>query len=364
MRGSTATSLLALLLVASSTVAMRTVQLNTTFKVDISLDPEHRFDEVCKAFPNFAKDAKAYAEQFLPKAAIPVVDVLVDAIDTVLGERGKEMKGYAKCTGLDLGTLVALNYAYELRRLGPAAPNTTTPGDYHGMCTSIVAQQEDGTMVHGRNMDWNLDNAMRPYTILVDFYDGDKHLFQGITFVGFIGLITAYKPGQFSMSMDAREEGGAIAGDFLQMIFKGGVETSYAGRVIMQEATDYESARTLASTISLAAPIYIIMAGSQPGEGCVVTRDRDAPVDVWDLSATGSWYLIETNYDHWQPAPAGDDRRDYGIKHMDAVGQDKISIDTLFDVMSMYPTMNNNTEYTTVFAPAKSYFAGYVRYTN
>ena len=37
--------------------------------------------------------------------------------DKYLGEYGQELKGIAKYTNLDLGILVGLNLAYELRRV-------------------------------------------------------------------------------------------------------------------------------------------------------------------------------------------------------------------------------------------------------
>ena len=36
-------------------------------------------------------------------------------------------------------------------------------------------------------------------------------------------------------------------------------------------------------TTLLSAPSYFIIAGSRPGEGAVVTRDRDKSVDVYEL---------------------------------------------------------------------------------
>ena len=50
----------------------------------------------------------------------------------------------------------------------------------------------------------------------------------------------------------------------------------------------------------MTAPVYFIMAGSQPGEGAVITRDRNFLTDLWALnvsaSVPNSWYLLETNY--------------------------------------------------------------------
>ena len=67
------------------------------------------------------------------------------------------------------------------------------------------------------------------------------------------------------------------------------------------------------------APVYLTMAGANPGEGAVVTRDRDGPADVWFLLPPSQFYLIETNDDHWLPPT--DDRRAaaYQSMHMSFV---------------------------------------------
>lgn len=45
---------------------------------------------------------------------------------------------------------------------------TNLQADFSGQaCTSIVAQDETGTTIHGRNLDWNLPDDLRNLTILV-----------------------------------------------------------------------------------------------------------------------------------------------------------------------------------------------------
>jgi hypothetical protein len=67
-----------------------------------------------------------------------------------------------------------------------------------------------------------------------------------------------------------------------------------------------------------------------------------------------TWYLLQCNYDHWNPTPDYDQRRDIGKSNMNAVGADNISLETLMDVLSKYPTLNHKTIYTTVYEPSQS----------
>merc|ERR1712226_1655716 len=64
--------------------------------------------------------------------------------------------------------------------------------------------------------------------------------------------------------------------------------------------------------VELPADSYFIVSGSGDGEGAIVTRDRDSAADVWRLDgdhAVDGWFILETNYDNWQPAGKTDNRR-------------------------------------------------------
>lgn len=65
-------------------------------------------------------------------------------------------------------------------------------------------------------------------------------------------------------------------------------------------ADSYEASLHLLSKEVVTAPVYYITAGTQPGQGAVLTRDRGSLRDLWALNTTtappNSWYLLETNY--------------------------------------------------------------------
>ena len=52
------------------------------------------------------------------------------------------------------------------------------------------------------------------------------------------------------------------------------------------------------------------MGGNEPGEGCVITRERDKTIDVWEMNSDPyhPWFILQTNNDHWKPAPILNDR--------------------------------------------------------
>ncbi|KAJ7327226.1 hypothetical protein JRQ81_016985 [Phrynocephalus forsythii] len=163
-------------------------------------------------------------------------------------------------------------------------------------CTSIIAQDNKGHIYHGRNMDYLFGDILRKITIEVDFL----------------------KNGQ-----------------------------------VLSEAEDFEAAVLLLSKTPIIADVYYIVGGVTPKEGVVITRRRSGPVDIWPLDPlSGGWYRVETNYDHWTTPPPFDDRRTPAIKALNATGQEKINLDSLYKVLSVQPVLNKDTIYTTVMSAA------------
>ncbi|MRB67604.1 linear amide C-N hydrolase, partial [Bacillus thuringiensis] len=85
----------------------------------------------------------------------------------------------------------------------------------------------------------------------------------------------------------------------------------------------------------LLAPAYFIVGGNKTGQGCIITRSRTKSLDVWDLGTrNSSWFLLETNYDHWKAPLFLDDRRTPGNRCMRKLGQKNVGFPGLFDVLS------------------------------
>jgi hypothetical protein len=96
----------------------------------------------------------------------------------------------------------------------------------------------------------------------------------------------------------------------------------FLSRYLMENDTTFDAALARLSNQDLIAPAYFILGGVNGDQGAVVTRFQEKLVDVWRLNASSpgieQWYLLETNYDHWTPPPASDDRRTPGMRAMNA----------------------------------------------
>ncbi|XP_034387709.1 N-acylethanolamine-hydrolyzing acid amidase-like isoform X2 [Cyclopterus lumpus] len=250
---------------------------------------------------------------------------------------GGEIRGLASHLG-DISDVIILNFAYEIS----------------AFCTSIVAQDEKGHMYHGRNLDYP-HAVLRNLTMDVIFIKNGKVAYRGTSFAGYIGLWTGQSPNKFTVSGDQR------GSEHLWNLWKNMVSAllfrrspvSWLVRETLAEAEDFQDAVMRLAKIHIITGVYYIVGGTRAGEGVVITRDRTGPADIWPLDPlTGGWYRVETNFDHWLPPPTRDHRRDAANKALNATGQENISLETLYQVLSLYPVCNGVTIYTTLMSAA------------
>jgi hypothetical protein len=217
----------------------------------LDLPPQERWKAIGALYASKTSALVEYIESVCPKWLIPIMKGVGDDLDRYRGfrERGDEMKGYAEALGVPLGYIAFANLFYQLEGIGinctlrnetgPCPNSSSTFSDsvaFHkfprstrgpaGFCTSFVAQDPAGNIWHGRNMDWNLPVALRELYIDVDFTRGGRTLFTATTVVGYVGIFNAVKHSKFSWSMDARDCGGNIIDNMLEMLTRGAVEPS------------------------------------------------------------------------------------------------------------------------------------------
>ncbi|XP_075052699.1 acid ceramidase [Mixophyes fleayi] len=294
---------------------------------------------------------------------------LVDIVDKILPSLignlpspfDEEMKGVADASGIPLGEIMLFNIFYEV----------------FTVCTSVVAQDSSGALFHARNLDfglflgwdvknnsWMVSELLRPLVVNVKFQKNDKTVFMSTSFAGYIGILTGMKPGVLTLTMNERFslDGGYIG--VLEWIIglRKGAWMSFLTRSVLENATSYEEAKNLLSKTEMLAPAYFILGGNKAGEACVITRSRRSCIDTWELDLQkGEWYVLETNYDHWKPPLAIDNRRAPAMKCLNRTSQKNISFATIYDVLSTKPVLNKLTTYTTMMSISDSKFEAYLR---
>lgn len=339
-----------------------------TYEIDLDLPPEQRWVKLAtdkkQEVTNLVNVIKELATSILGPRIITYVDLLFPYLLKTLPDPYKsEIAGLANATGIPVGEVVLYNVFYEL----------------FTVCTSLIVKTEDGELLHARNLDfglflgwdvknhtWKVTEALRPTVINLDFKKSNQTVFRAVSFAGYIGVLTAFKPGAFSLSMDERFNlNGGFIGIAEWIIGDRSMSwLSFLMRDVMEQAQSFEQAKDTIVNTKLLAPAYFILAGNQSDQACVLTKDRDSPkADIWTMADSGyEWFLVETNYDHWKNAPFFDDRRTPAINCLHNVTQKNADFAGIFDVLSSQPNLNKLTAYTALMNSKKNVLETYLQY--
>jgi len=110
---------------------------------------------------------------------------------------------------------------------------------------------------------------------------------------GHIGVYTGVRSGGFSISFNARSnEQMSLEGWISQaeLVFEGGNDLSWNIRDILATCSTYACAYKNLLYYPTLSPGYIIMAGMERNEGAVISRDRDGPAHIDNLS-DDVWFI-------------------------------------------------------------------------
>lgn len=377
-----------------------------TYTINLDLPPTQRWNDIA-SLPKYralAPAALAYLKKQIPANVLPLLETILADVTKYFGaEFGGEMESLANAFGppMKLGDIVAMNLIMQLESIGLNCSNWNTTGptipndpgctdidpkqvwcychnksrteemvsissfrqamnlkkEGPGMCTSVIAQDTTGKIYHGRNLDWNIPPAVRDMVADIHYQRSGKTVFIGTAVIGFVGIFNGMIPNVATVSIDARDKGGKILGNILQMLLHKSITPCQNMRKVLQDSRSTTFAAVV-SGLSSGQQIdqnYFIVGGVKPSEGAIISRDRAKAVDVWYLgrNATSShdgWYRLQTNYDHWNPVPKADDRRTPGYQNMDDMGQGTVSKNLFKDVMHVWPTFNHHTDYTVMMS--------------
>ncbi|XP_007428608.1 acid ceramidase [Python bivittatus] len=273
----------------------------------------------------------------------------------------EEIKGIASAVEAPLGDVVAFNIFYEI----------------FTVCTSIVTEDTSGKLYHARNLDfglflgWDIQNSswittgkLKPLMVSLDFQKNNKTVFKSSNFAGYVGMISGVKQGIFTLTMNERFsiDGGYIGVFEWLLGQRDGWWMSFLTRTVLENSTSYEDAKDKLANTKLLAPAYFILGGNKSNEGCIITRSRTAALNIKNLDTkNGIWYVVETNYDPWKPPLVIDDRRHPAMNCLNHTKQEKISLGTLYNVLSTKPVLNKLTVSTTLLEVSEGHIETYLR---
>lgn len=347
----------------------------TTYRLDMDLAPKDRWyditlDVISKhgGWDYSFQPCIDFVNSLFSPAELALLSPVFEKVADHMGDYGEEMRGLlvafddsGNSGKVTLGDIMLLNFLYDLSEA----------------CTGIVAQTGNGTLIHGRNLDYH-DFGLRNISANIDFVSGGEVLFHTTGQVGNIGVYTGMRPHGFSVQLNQRDYQGkdTLAHKLYEMASeiintaKGGTLGSLLIRETLMAESNYDGAVQMLSDTRLIAPCYYIVGGVSAGQGAVITRDREGPDQSYDRGVwtmqSGDWYILQTNFDNWLAPPADDDRRDAAKTSMAAIGQQGLSPYSLYyNAMSVAPVLDVGarvpTIYTTIMVPSLNYYFTVVR---
>lgn len=363
------------------------------FTINLDLAPEDRFTEVIKSRKT---DMKVLLEvvrlMFLSKKNVNTTDALLTAADAGMkDEYRREMQGIATTGGFNYTDILMANLFYEIDKSTPESSfklpwqhNQSAPRS----CTSIVAQCSNGTVLLARNQDYP-----PPFSVLQFhgvFTRGGKKVYEGTMFAGVLGLATALRTnpgegGSWAVSINARTNPAKGTAEGLERI----TQAAKAGAATLLNMVrdtmegdgigdSYQAALAHVRSAPLMLPGYLIIGGSTPGEGAIVTRNGSdttaTDTDVYELFAEGkdgkpslaggTWFVVQTNSDRWETHKEHPDfpvisRRGTAVKKLEEKGEDSLDLLALWDVLSTFPVENPATIHRELVAPVLGEYQTY-----
>lgn len=284
---------------------------------------------------------------------------------------GQELVGIAAQSGVPLDQLIGLNMGYELM----------------GFCTSIVAwNTATQQMYHGRNLDfglmlgvnwtdaqWLMTDRLRDVTFNARMHKNGEVLYSGTWYASFIGLLTGVRENAMTITVDTRFDNNYDK--YLLKWLHNQDDTdqflTLTTRLAMETYDNFNDASKSILNTKMIGPSYIIIGGADAGEGAVITLGPNGTLaDYWDIpeaypadaDSADKWYVLQTNYDHWNQPPWYDDRRIPGCDCMDEVGSTNLDIATLYNVLNGKPNRNRLTTYTSLMQCSKGYLEAWKQY--
>jgi len=328
-----------------------------TYIVNLDLPPQQRWTQICSnaTYQNISNYLINTVSGILRDGGAGLEEIGRFLNDYYFPtELALEIQGCASAMGISYGWISLLNIGYEVS----------------DACTSIVAQTPDGKIYHARNLDfWDgmgFTDSLKEMAFQVEFQKGGETQFYATTFSGFVGILSGMKPNAFSVTIDTRFYPQGVSQMFYEIIAaiveKNASLVTFLSREVFQNENSFNAAVENLSGDTLIADVYYIVAGVSAGEGAVISRNRMNATDVWMLDAPTRWFEVETNYDHWEQPPWFDDRVKPANTAMNTMGRTDLTLEGMFNVLSVKPVLNMQTTYSILACPADGTYASFTRW--
>jgi hypothetical protein len=172
---------------------------------------------------------------------------------------------------------------------------------YEWACTTSVAPDPGGIgMRLCRTLDWKLKGL--GHTLLMARQRGRAGEYMNATWPGSVGIYTAMAPGRFAAAINQpplrSHSPFTVPFDWLaarvRLYASRDLPPSHLLRRVFDTCATYGAALSCLRDTPLCMPVFFSLAGSEPGEGCIIERtERDAIVHQAPTAIANHWIAIQ-----------------------------------------------------------------------
>jgi hypothetical protein len=164
-----------------------------------------------------------------------------------------DLSAWAAGLGMPHRDLLAVNAAHEIAQFTEVKLS----------CTSVVLKTGKLGMIHGRNLDWEMQ-GLGESTVVYHFV-GCPLEFMAVSLPGLVGVLSGMGPGRFSVTVSRATPSGRPTMDW---------DPHFLTRHVLQTAIDYDHAVTALSEAALRTPAIFTVASASDERACVIERTR------------------------------------------------------------------------------------------
>jgi N-acylethanolamine-hydrolysing acid amidase len=280
-----------LLLVAVLPLASRASSRPPTFTFDYDKPPASRWDGALA----LATQGKSWEDTWgsiFSYHNSSVFDYLTPSMYTLMGdalqqhfpEQAEELQGISKQFSelfpvqvVSFEYLASWVYYHELAHSDFGSSSAAS--DNSKSCTGLLAADSSGMVHHVANMDQS-PPTIRDVTLHVQFVDGEDNLYEGVDWYWFTtGTSRMVMPGVVSIQENWRMGETLALADLLEDFDDGVPPHIFVFRralegVVQDPTIDFEDLVEQMSTMRLASPYYVVMAGPKKMQGAVIARNN------------------------------------------------------------------------------------------
>lgn len=365
------------------------------FKLDLSKPPQHRWDGAVDLVlsqynwsESFGVLLNVYNATEYAHVPVPDREVIRQVVQSRFPVNYIEMIGIDRQFAVvghpevDMHFLTYWVWFHEIAHASDFPPMLSTQeaqasgliddvaGPIYKECTGILVVPSNKTepLIHGRNLDQSPLRARR-LALQIEVYNGTGPLLYQAVCIYWMtsGFVTALKVGGIGLEENWRFNDSHPAQPYKEIFKRIAYDSRtipqvFMYRILMEKIIvndppyshiSFQKAVSFLSTTLFAAPFYGIVSG-YPRVGAVLSVSyNQSYTRIEYLNKNGEadnggrWYMVQTNYDRWQPDPAYDNRRtvaDDALKTLGRVdGGTRLGV---YMAISTYPVHNENTFFT------------------